>query len=109
MGAEGKAENPKERMPLSDQTAARLAELFQALSDGTRVRIVGLLLNAEMCVGEIAEQLGMSQSATSHQLRTLRELRLVRTRREGKQIFYALDDDHVVELFQTGFDHALHG
>lgn len=109
MGAAGKAEDPAQRAPLSDQMAVRLAELFQALSDATRVRIVALLLDAEMCVGEIAEQLGMSQSATSHQLRTLRDLQLVRTRRKGKRIFYTLDDDHVAELFQTGFDHVLHG
>jgi ArsR family transcriptional regulator len=95
--------------PLPRGTAARLAQLFQALSDATRVRIVSVLLDTELCVGDIAGSLGMSQSAISHQLRTLRELRLVRTRREGKQIFYTLDDEHVASLFKTGLDHAVHG
>jgi DNA-binding transcriptional ArsR family regulator len=98
-----------EAKPLPEGTAARLAQLFQALSDATRVRIVSVLLDTELCVGDIADSLEMSQSAISHQLRTLRELRLVRTRREGKQIFYTLDDDHVADLFQTGLDHAVHG
>ena len=90
-------------------TADRLAETFRALSDPTRVRIVSLLADAELCVCDLAAALGMSQSAVSHQLRTLRDLRLVRWRREGRQIFYELDDDHVADLFRRGLDHVIHG
>ena len=94
---------------LADDTAIRLAETFKALSDPSRVRIVSLLAEAELCVCDLAAALGMSQSAVSHQLRTLRDLHLVRWRREGRQIFYALDDEHVSDLFQRGLDHVTHG
>jgi ArsR family transcriptional regulator len=90
-------------------TAARLAETFKALSDPSRVRIVSLLVDDELCVCDLAAALGMSQSAVSHQLRTLRDLRLVRWRREGRQIFYTLDDEHVADLFRRGLDHVAHG
>jgi ArsR family transcriptional regulator len=93
---------------VDDPTAIRLAETFRALSDPTRVRMVSLLANAELCVCDLAAALGMSQSAVSHQLRTLRDLRLVRWRRDGRQIFYALDDDHVAELFRRGLEHVVH-
>ncbi len=93
---------------LDDLTAIRLAETFKALSDPTRLRIVSLLADAELCVCDLAAALGMTQSAISHQLRTLRELRLVRWRREGRQIFYALDDEHVADLFRRGLDHVVH-
>ena len=93
---------------LEGPTANRLAETFKALSDPTRVRIVSLLTGAELCVCDMAVALGMSQSAVSHQLRTLRDLRLVRWRREGRQIFYALDDEHVADLFRRGLDHVAH-
>ena len=94
---------------LEDATAIRLAETFKALSDPSRVRIVSLLAEAELCVCDLAAALDMSQSAVSHQLRTLRDLHLVRWRREGRQIFYALDDEHVTDLFQRGLDHVTHG
>ena len=94
---------------VDDLTAIRLAETFKALGDPTRVRIVSLLVEAELCVCDVAAALGMSQSAVSHQLRTLRDLRLVRWRREGRQIFYTLDDDHVADLFRRGLDHVAHG
>lgn len=93
---------------LDTLTAIRLAEMFSALSDPTRLRIVSLLSESELCVGDLAEALGMSQSTVSHQLRTLRDRRLVRWRREGRQIFYALDDEHVADLFHRGLDHILH-
>ena len=89
-------------------TAARLAKTFRALSDPNRVRIVSLLSQAELCVCDLAAALSMSQSAVSHQLRSLRDLRLVRWRREGRQIFYALDDEHVSDLFSRGLDHVAH-
>lgn len=89
-------------------TAVRLAETFRALSDPNRVRIVSLLSEAELCVCDLAAALEMSQSAVSHQLRSLRDLHLVRWRREGRQIFYALDDEHVSDLFNRGLDHVAH-
>jgi DNA-binding transcriptional ArsR family regulator len=94
---------------VDDPTAIRLAEAFKALSDPTRVRIVSLLAEAELCVCDLAAALGMSQSAVSHQLRSLRDLRLVRWRRDGRQIFYTLDDEHVADLFRRGLEHVLHG
>ena len=94
---------------VDDATATRLAETFKALSDPTRVRVVSLLAQAELCVCDLAAALGVSQSAMSHQLRTLRDLHLVRRRREGRQVFYTLDDDHVADLFQRGLEHVAHG
>jgi DNA-binding transcriptional ArsR family regulator len=94
---------------LEDATAVRLAETFKALSDPNRVRIVSLLAEAELCVFDLAATLDMSQSAVSHQLRTLRDLHLVRWRRKGRQVFYTLDDDHVADLFQRGLEHVTHG
>jgi ArsR family transcriptional regulator len=94
---------------VNDPAAMRLAETFKALSDPTRVRIVSLLARAELCVCDLASALGSSQSAISHQLRTLRDLRLVRWRRDGRQIFYTLDDEHVAQLFLLGLDHVDHG
>jgi DNA-binding transcriptional ArsR family regulator len=93
---------------LADTAAVRLAETFRALSDPTRVRIVSLLAEAELCVCDLAAALGMSQSAVSHQLRTLRDLRLVRWHREGRQIFYTLDDEHVADLYRRALDHVAH-
>jgi DNA-binding transcriptional ArsR family regulator len=93
---------------LDNRAAARLAETFKALSDPTRVRIVSLLTGAELCVHDLAAELDVSQSAISHQLRTLRDLRLVRWRREGRQIFYALDDEHVADLFCRALEHVAH-
>jgi ArsR family transcriptional regulator len=93
---------------VDEPTAIDLAETFKALSDPTRVRIVSLLAGDELCVCDLAAALSMSQSAVSHQLRTLRDLRLVRWRREGRQIFYTLDDQHVADLFRRGLDHVAH-
>ncbi|GAB4453920.1 MAG: hypothetical protein OHK0041_18080 [Anaerolineales bacterium] len=96
-------------MILSEPASARLADLFSALSDPTRLRIISALLDGEMNVGEIAARLGMTESAVSHQLRGLRQMRLVRSRKEGRQVFYALDDDHVSKLYLLGLDHVEHG
>jgi len=96
-------------MPIDDQTAARTAELFATLSDPNRVRILSALLeNEELSVGTLAACLGMSESAISHQLRGLRQMRIVRARKDGRQVFYAVDDEHVARLFQQGIDHAQH-
>jgi DNA-binding transcriptional ArsR family regulator len=89
-------------------TATALAAAFAALADPTRVRLISALLDQELCVCDLSALLGMSQSATSHQLRILRNLNLVRTRKEGRIVFYALDDDHIRELFQRGLEHVKH-
>ncbi|MEW6286680.1 MAG: metalloregulator ArsR/SmtB family transcription factor [Chloroflexota bacterium] len=96
-------------MLLQEATSTHLADLFSALSDPTRLRIISALLDEEMNVGEIAARLGMTESAVSHQLRGLRQMRLVRSRKEGRQVFYALDDDHVSKLYRLGLDHVEHG
>lgn len=96
-------------MTLQEPTSSHLADLFSALSDPTRLRIISVLLGGEMNVGEIAIQLGMTESAVSHQLRGLRQMRLVRSRKEGRQVFYALDDDHVAKLYRLGLEHVEHG
>ena len=93
-----------------DETSLRLAEVFKVLGDRTRIKLLSLLAHKEeLCVCDIAEALGMGQSAISHQLRVLRGARLVKYRKEGKEAFYSLDDDHVVTLMQQGLDHVLHG
>jgi DNA-binding transcriptional ArsR family regulator len=96
-------------MVLKESTSTHLADLFSALSDPTRLRIISVLLDGEMNVGEIAAQLAMTESAVSHQLRGLRQMKLVRARKNGRQVFYALDDDHVAKLYRMGLDHVEHG
>ena len=85
-----------------------LADLFKVLGDPTRIRIVQQLLNKEMCVTDIAESMGMGQSAISHQLRVLRQARLVTFRKEGKTVMYSLNDEHVVMLLSQGIAHVSH-
>jgi DNA-binding transcriptional ArsR family regulator len=83
-----------------------LAETFRVLGDSTRVRILDALSKAELCVCDLAALVDLSQSAVSHQLRLLRNMRLVRARRAGRMVFYALDDHHIVELFEQGLQHV---
>jgi DNA-binding transcriptional ArsR family regulator len=83
-----------------------LAETFRALSDPTRVRILDALSQDELCVCDLATLLGLTESAVSHQLRLLRNLRLVRARRDGRMMIYALDDQHIVTLFRQGLRHV---
>lgn len=83
-----------------------LAELFKALGDPTRVKILSCLEKRDMCVGEIAECVGMSTSAVSHQLRVLRSIKLVKGTKEGKEVRYSLDDDHVTLIMQCGLTHV---
>ncbi|MBI4508067.1 MAG: helix-turn-helix transcriptional regulator [Deltaproteobacteria bacterium] len=86
-----------------------LAEIFKNLADASRLRILTTLVEArEMCVHEICAKVKMSQPAVSHQLRVLRNARLVRTRRAGREIFYSLDDDHVLGLLSEGLRHTGH-
>ena len=94
---------------LDERTAAQVAELFRAFSDTSRVRIISALTAGELNVSALAEAAGVSESAVSHHLRGLRQMRLVRARKEGRQVFYCLDDDHVADLFRQGLDHVQHG
>src|SRR5918993_3213139 len=92
--------------PLDQQSIEGLTEIFRVLGDPTRVRILDVLSQAERCVGDLAGQLGMTESAISHQLRLLRNARIVRSRRDGRMIFYSLDDRHVLTLFEQGLRHV---
>ena len=94
---------------LDESTAAEVAELFSALGDTSRIRIVALLAEAEMNVGQLADRVGLSQSAVSHHLRHLRQMRLVRTRKDGRHVDYHLDDEHIKDIFHCGLEHVLHG
>ncbi len=91
---------------ISPTSVDALAETFRALGDPTRVRLLDALSHGELCVCDLAALLGLSQSATSHQLRLLRTLRLVRTRRAGRMVYYALDDRHIVTLFNQSLRHV---
>ena len=91
---------------LSDESVVALAETFKVLGDTTRVRILDAISRSELCVCDIAGAVGSSESAVSHQLRLLRGMRLVRPRREGRMIFYTLDDQHIVKLFEQGLKHV---
>lgn len=95
-------------MTLDEHISLHLANLFSALSDPTRLRIIDLLLEDELSVGVIAEQLNLTESAVSHQLRGLRLQRIVHARKQGRQVFYALDDAHIAELFRLGLQHMEH-
>jgi DNA-binding transcriptional ArsR family regulator len=89
-----------------EEALLNLAELFKVFGDTTRVRIISALIHAEMCVCDIASLLGMTKSAISHQLRALRQTKLVKYRKEGKVVYYSLDDDHVATLFAQGLLHV---
>lgn len=89
-----------------EEEMLRVSELFKVLGDGTRMRILFVLLAQEMCVCDLSETLKMTTSAVSHQLRILRQAHLVRYRRVGKTVFYALADDHVKTLLSQGLDHV---
>jgi len=103
------SDNNGEHMTLLDEEqAGQLADLFSALSDPSRVRIIDALLESEINVGTLAEIVGISESAVSHQLRTLRQMRLVRGRRQGREVHYVLDDDHVADIFRRSLDHIKH-
>ena len=89
------------------ETLTQIAELFKGFADPTRVHILCLLMTAgELCVTDIAEKVDLSQSAISHQLRGLKQMHLIRFRREGKNILYSLADDHVKTILQMGLEHA---
>jgi DNA-binding transcriptional ArsR family regulator len=97
------------RRLLREEAGAALAETFKVLGDLTRVRILDALAQAELCVCDLATLLGLTESAVSHQLRLLRGSRVVRARRDGRMVFYALDDQHVVGLLEQGLRHVEEG
>lgn len=100
-------ENTVKKMPDWD-TFIKLAEFFKIIGDTTRAKILFVLDQNEMCVCDIANVLSMSKSSISHQLGTLRRSGIVKCRKEGKEVFYMLDDDHVKEVFEIGMEHIEH-
>ncbi len=88
-----------------DEELQELAEFFKVFGDATRLKILNVLLVSEMCVQDIASGIGMSESAVSHQLRVLKQMDLVKNRRDGKTIFYALADSHIFTILSTGIEH----
>lgn len=94
---------------LDEHTAAHVAELFRAFSDTSRVRILSALMGRELNVNKLAEMVGVSVSGVSHHLRSLRQMHLVEVRREGKEVFYQVADEHIIALFQQGVKHMQHG
>ena len=93
-------------MPTEDQMYD-LAELFKVFGDSTRIRILYVLFESDVCVADIAEALNMTQSAISHQLRILKQARMVKNRRAGKSVYYSLDDEHIRQLFDIAFEHVM--
>ncbi len=93
---------------VSDSTAGDLADLFKALGDPTRVRIIHALHLSELCVHDLTVVLNMGQSAVSHQLRFLRNMRIVKRRKVGKTVYYSLDDEHVAQIFKLTLEHLTH-
>ena len=90
---------------LTEEKSYDLSEFFKVFGDSTRIKIICALFESEMCVCDLSALLGVSQSAVSHQLRTLKSARLVRYRREGKVVYYSLDDEHIKTIFDEGLNH----
>jgi DNA-binding transcriptional ArsR family regulator len=101
--------SPKSSPILDEHTAAHVAELFRAFSDTSRVRIVSVLVERELNVGALADAVGISESAVSHHLRGLRQMGLVAARRSGKEVYYQIEDEHIIALFGQGVKHVLQG
>ena len=98
-----------DQVQLDDLQSQHIAELFSVLGDTSRVKIIAALLSGPMNVQALADSVGISPSAISHHMRSLRQMHLVRSQKQGRQVFYSLDDQHVEELFQQGIDHVMHG
>jgi DNA-binding transcriptional ArsR family regulator len=96
----------RRRLLLPSRTVEEIAQTFGVLGDPTRVRILDVMSGGELCVCDIATLVGISESAASHQLRLLRSMRLVRPRRAGRQVFYSVDDQHIVELLRLAVTHV---
>jgi DNA-binding transcriptional ArsR family regulator len=97
----------KEKLPTED-IVEDLTDFFKSFADATRIKIISALIEAEMCVCDLANLIGMTQSAVSHQLRVLRQSRLVKYRKDGKIVYYSLDDDHVRDIMKQGLAHVKH-
>ena len=93
--------------PVKKETIEAIAELFKGFADPTRVHILSMLAEREQCVTDIAEAVELSQSAISHQLRILKQMQLIKFRREGKNILYSLADDHVKTILEMGLEHVM--
>ena len=96
------------KMP-DEQTMSDLGDFFKNFGDSTRIKIVSALISGELCVADLAEVLEMSASAVSHQLRILRQAKIVKSRRNGKQVYYTIDDNHVGILYSVGLEHIREG
>lgn len=94
---------------LDEHLAAHVAELFRAFSDTSRVRILSALMAGEMNIRALAEEVGISESAVSHHMRGLRQMHLVQARRDGKEVYYRVGDEHIIALFQQGVKHVQSG
>ena len=94
---------------LNEHLAAHVAELFRAFSDTSRVRILSALVSAELNITSLAAAVGISESAVSHHMRGLRQMRLVQSRRDGKEVYYRVQDEHIIALFQQGVNHVQNG
>ena len=96
----------KEKMPAAE-LLNELADFYKVFGDATRIKILCVLLRSEMCVCDLAEMLGMTQSAISHQLRVLKQMKLVKNRREGKTVYYSLADGHIQNIISQGMEHIM--
>ncbi len=105
---QNKVDEVKSKIP-SDNTIYDLAEVFKVFGDSTRTKILACLEISELCVCDIASCLNMTKSAVSHQLRILRQSRLVKARKSGKEVFYCLDDSHVSKILECGLSHVMEG
>ncbi len=94
---------------IEEETLYDVAELFKAFADTTRIKIISVLKEEELCVGAISELINVSQSAVSHQLRVLKNSKIVKPRREGKQMYYSLDDEHIKKIYDMGLEHITKG
>ena len=103
---EDSVERVRAQMP-EEEAVYEVAELFKVLGDSTRTRIICALSISELCVCDLSNLLNMSQSAISHQLRILKQGRIVKNRRAGKAVYYSLDDEHIKSLFSIAFDHVM--
>jgi DNA-binding transcriptional ArsR family regulator len=97
---------PTETSILDEHTAAHVAELFRTFSDTSRVRILSIIVEKEMNISALAELVGVTESAISHHMRGLRQMHIVRARRDGKEVYYSVDDPHIIALFQQGVRHV---
>jgi len=93
-------------LPLDEHTAAHVAELFRSFSDTSRVRILSIIVEQEMNISTLAELIGVTESAVSHHMRGLRQMKIVWARRDGKEVFYSVIDPHIIALFQQGVNHV---